>query len=129
MSLLDDAKILPYRRIHELRLGGLYSCILCGWAATRAELDQPDMTLVHAEDCLWLSMPKIAAALEAAERMVDGLGNGVRGGFVVPEPGVDWTCAVCHESTPWEPGSIPDTFNHDPGCAGQALIAAMRGDA
>ena len=52
MSLLDDARRL-------LALDSTTGCSACdGWGAT------------HEPDCSWLALPRIVAALEAAERLV-----------------------------------------------------------
>lgn len=69
MGLLEDARRLSLSRIHEYRGDGLYSCPMCGWAATRADLDQPDMSRVHTSDCPWLVTPKIVAMVEARTRL------------------------------------------------------------
>lgn len=67
----------------------------------------------HAPDCPWLAMPKIVAALEAAERVAAAdpwVDDGSWGGDVL-------VCWACHGEKP----------SHRPGCAQQALVAALRG--
>lgn len=58
MSILDDARRLaatdPW---YENERAGTSFCIACG------------MYESHADDCPWLALPRIVAALEAAERL------------------------------------------------------------
>lgn len=62
MSLLDDARRLAEQDEPDENFehGGRRYFVFCGRMVTQG----------HAPDCSWLALPKIVAALEAAELMV-----------------------------------------------------------
>lgn len=114
MSLIEDA-----RRLANTDPEVADFCFACGNDSHK-----------HYDDCQWSVMPRIVLALEAAERMVAGLGLGIGGGFITPYPDEQcWRCIACHADTAWVDGAVPNTFDHEPDCSGQALVVALRGDA
>lgn len=60
MSLIEDARRLAAQSVHEPYAGD--HCVFC---AGRRNVDD------HLPHCPWLSMPRIVAALEAAQAVVD----------------------------------------------------------
>jgi hypothetical protein len=64
MSLVDDAKRLADTNPHEAG----WQCPFCGMPNGR----HSGFGDRHHADCPWLAMPRIVAALEAAERVIDG---------------------------------------------------------
>jgi hypothetical protein len=109
VSLLDDARRLA---AHELRdhedIGGYGFCPLC------------DMPSGHAPNCAWLAMPKIVAAMEAAERL-----SGDEPIVPVYFSGSDWKYQYAFCDKPIE---INDD-THAPDCPWQALVAALKTEA
>lgn len=128
MTLIEDARALS--DTEPLALVGAdgderWQCSICD---AESEAVEPPPSTRHAPDCPWLALPRIAAALLAAERMVAGRGLGVRNGFVEPSPDEEcWRCIACHAETAWTDGAVPSAFNHEASCSGQALITALRG--
>src|SRR5215211_5102066 len=116
MSLLSDAR----RLLEELGDDGprlmwelpsdMSECALCEVEARG-----------HKPDCPWLSMPRIVAALEAAERMaeIDPKVN------LWSHSGQDYWCYACDALlSPWDgKGEEP----HKQDCPQQALVAALKG--
>ena len=98
MSLLDDASRLAS---HELRdhddVGGYGFCPLC---------DEPEG---HRSGCPWLAMPRIVAALEAAEA------------YIHTGPSEHW-CPICLRAIRY--GGEP----HADGCEFAALASALKSD-
>lgn len=102
MSLLDDAQQIERDGPPQ------YSDI---WLCCQRLVEKG-----HAADCHWLSMPQIAAVIEAAQALIDDDGpdepivqEGVAGDFVY---------AFC--------GWLPEV-GHMGGCKWQALVAALKG--
>ncbi len=98
MSLIDDA-----RRISEAEapLMGDAWCWFCRARLVGFESVVPDQP--HNQDCPWLSLPRIVAALEAAQSLVD-------------ETTIPLDCVTC-----FRPNG-----GHTPDCPWQALAEAMR---
>jgi hypothetical protein len=89
MSLLEDAG----RLYLSDPINDDLSCFFCG-QAIKNTLTAPGVP--HAPDCPWLSMPKIVAALEAAESLLSETGPTA---FAIP-PRV--LCRVCYsEGSDW----------------------------
>jgi hypothetical protein len=77
MSLLDDARQLVITEptyVHPEVVGRI--CRYC-----RGESDGEGRNFRHEPKCPWLSMPKIVAALEAAQAASECLDEGVRTAF------------------------------------------------
>jgi hypothetical protein len=78
MSLLDDARKLLADTPMETDRGGRGTCHYCpGGNYEGGYLDRTPTLLepIHKSDCPWLSMPKIVAALGAAERFIHCRGS------------------------------------------------------
>ena len=123
MGLVEDARTLARRGFTPWEDSCHLTCELCGNDGAGVEGAHP-----HDPTCPWLSMPRIVAVLEAAERMVAAadlvLVDTVQvlpSTQVVPEDG----CRICHVVL--EPNG-----EHDPACtvpwlrdAYQALVSAL----
>ena len=114
MTLLDDARRLaeegfePRDTVHES------GCTFCGPSGTY----RGDGPWPHLPDCSWLAMPRIVAALEAAERIT---------GYI-PAAQLSRGCLFCEGECLdlQESDDIPPwRFDHDADCPWQALAAAM----
>jgi hypothetical protein len=68
----------------------------------------------HEDDCPWLAMPRIVAALEAAERIVAALDDDGP-----TDNGRGLVCRLC--------GIALSRDYHDAGCPWMALVEALRG--
>lgn len=68
MSLVDDAKRVVERAVtyHEIEGKRATVCHLCSWA----RISWGDRPVEHSPKCPVPGLPRIVAALEAAERMV-----------------------------------------------------------
>ncbi len=77
MSLLDDAKQIA--EIENLDDQGY--CMYCPTTAHRE---------LHVPDCPWLAMPKIVAALEAADRLIDRGGDEDRAEWIALAEALDF---------------------------------------
>jgi hypothetical protein len=89
-----------------------YTCVFCV-----AEQEWAD-DFPHKPDCPWLAMPKIVAALEAAEAVLHNeMGS--------PEQD-DGTCWFCMQGSP----QMRDLSraNHADGCEWKALKVSMKGE-
>lgn len=129
MTLVEDARKIaisePLQFNDDSRA---INCLMCNSDHFRdghREID-PDREIDHAPDCSWLAMPKIVAALEAADRLV----------LLSPEDetlmvGV-WDCHWCGGVLVNESGYRVvevEVAGHAPDCDWQALVAALKGEA
>lgn len=112
MSLLEDARQTIKRAVRTVEYEGRNAtvCHLCSWARTFWD----DQAVEHSADCPVPALPKIVAALEAAERVVreSGYGYFMKGG------GYYRRCRYCSMSNH---GPAPDfeyrgLVPHDAGC-------------
>lgn len=109
MSLLDDARRLanadPWPDDQS-------TCPFCGeWVGK------------HAEECPWLQMPQIVAALEATEAIVAPESGDIGCEAVHNEDGayLRSDCRYCQATYDTEEPHAPD-------CPWQALVAALKGE-
>jgi hypothetical protein len=75
VSLLSAARAIAATEPLE-EYGGVYSCVYCRACRHSNQAFAP--VSQHADDCPWLAMPKIVAALEAAQAASECLDEGVR---------------------------------------------------
>lgn len=69
MNLLESARRLA--EVEPRRFSEMYATWVCLYCGAIRESDDPDHPAAeHGTTCAWLSMPRIVAALEAAERVV-----------------------------------------------------------
>jgi hypothetical protein len=114
-NLLDDARYLAENApIYTTDLDGqsVYFCVHC-------DLGDPHWKaggFKHAPDCPWLALPKIVAALEAAER-TSKFDPWSDNGYI----GTVWECFGC--------GVRGDDKTHAEDCPWQAFSAALRDEA
>lgn len=73
MNVLDAAKALAAREPLEA-YGEVYSCVYCRAVQISDKSFAP--VTDHAPDCPWLQLPRIVAALEAAETFVEHMLDG-----------------------------------------------------
>lgn len=116
MSILDAARAIRDREPWDVGEPAP-ACVFCGGF----KMDR------HRPDCPWLSMSKIVAALEAAERLV-----ATQGGAEEPEMGCCGGCTsercgpadlvFCDGTSGWPKNE------HKADCPWQALVAALKGD-
>lgn len=73
MTLIEDAKNVACSYPLWTSPDGVMYCFVCpGWA----QITVGGVDFVHHADCSWLAMPRIIAALEAAERVISALCEG-----------------------------------------------------
>lgn len=117
MSLLEDARRLAERGFTPWEDSCHWTCESCG---CHVETDEEASTWTgHAPDCPWLAMPRIVAALEAAEWVA------ADGGCFPDEANDGQTfnrCTFCY----WGPSPKYDGGHHEE-CPYQALVAALEG--
>jgi len=110
MNLMDDARRLAKNGFTPWEDSCHLTCDLCG-------ADFAEDGARHAPGCPWLSMPKIVAVLEAAERMVAA-----------------WQADTGHGPIPGSMGGFYENFEqgrayhrerHE---AEEALVAALKGE-
>ncbi len=100
MTLLDDAR--------QILKGGASGDDECPHCHTYIGMTVSGPNSPHRDDCPWLSMPKILAALEAAERIAD-----------LNPVNEEHVCTFC--------GDV--LYSHEADCAHAALVAALAPDA
>lgn len=74
----------------------------------------------HAEGCIFTLLPKIVAAIEAAERLITNP-DVLRSSCIAYPPGVYTEIYICQACG-------KDTIKHAEDCAAQALVAALTGE-
>lgn len=113
MSLLDDARRLAERNaLAFVTDTGAFRCIAC----PAGVVFDSDEELVHSPRCPSLALPRIVAVLEAAERLI------------VPYDGEPSEYARSEDAHFHAFCERPIGQGHEPDCAWQALVAALRGD-
>jgi hypothetical protein len=111
VSLLDDARRLDALRVRQRRM----ICVACKQPFADGERG-------HAPDCPLLSMPKVVAALEAAERLAS---------VTIAEGATVWChwCGGLIEAPDSYDPPLPFSEQHAPNCPWRALVAALTGEA
>jgi hypothetical protein len=117
MSLIDDARKMAADCPNATDRGGRGECYYCfggNYAGGYLSGSPTESEFHHAPDCPWLSMPKIVAALEAAERLK----------IYRPAALSDdrYQCQFCGATAAAYP------MDHESECPWQALVAALRGE-
>jgi hypothetical protein len=108
-NLLDAARRLNQDEpIGQFETGGRNYFVFCGRMVQQG----------HAPDCPWLSLPRIVAALEAAERVAETTTEPVNTIGI----DLDQEYAFCGE---W---AERDDSGHASDCPWQALVAALKGN-
>lgn len=109
MSLIEDAKALVGMAPDPM---GPYPCGVCGECPVTDFVDghMVRCRIDHASTCPWLALPRIVAALEAAQALL-----AKSPWFLTIMPGGDEYCQFC----------LADN-SHEPGCEWVGLVEAMR---
>ena len=109
MSLIEDAKRLEKSGFTPWEDSCHLTCELCGEDGAGEEGPFP-----HAPTCPWLALPRIVAALEAAQRVI-----GMNVTVTVFEGNDIRVCLACRYHS-----RVPNSHFDD--CPWQALVEAMR---
>lgn len=92
MSLLDDA-----RRLVESNVAENFDkeCGFCGMSPSLHDVEgwtyrADNLGALHYPECPWLAMPRIVAALEAADRLIDRGGDEDRAEWIALAEALDF---------------------------------------
>lgn len=117
MMLLDAAKTMADQEPLLEEYGTVHACVYCRAPRFSNHVFIPEQP--HETTCPWLTLPRIAAVLEAARELVDEV--------PLHTDGVTWTCGFCHGEQPDTELTDDEPFPHDARCPWQAVAAALTG--